>query len=585
MFSPLFYATKSHWTEMMRLLMQNGATPQDEYFSFSKMGSEGDGKFTVKSVTVLAHLLEDPQNFRAVENVLSLATTGNVESIVKVEDFIAPILRGENSCNSISWSSSGMLQWDAARNQELGRMELWQAMTRANEAQKHRIDANKQRNMALAVAAMQQNYWAINALLDLKLHPDGGGHSHVLIEMGRRLVGKASRIEDFYIRPLDVVHWTSSIANERCTSSGINLKHRNRAIAELLRSRGATRGREYSLEYQVLVRPLIWYTLSTMMLSCVAAVAGLLFFTTWLTLARLWRALVETARRRSDAEGMIGVIVFISTFPLSGWGIIIFALFSHLEVFSYGRFLEEIRPAGLDRRETAYEDAPLKSVIPAFAFGIFILSLLIGAGFIIGDFRMSGLIILMNLLLNLGFAMTSVVLFGFLTCAPGGRPAAHVGKLAKRIHGGNQEAAWGAMYSPRKGRFAAWILRRHSRRHAIAEDEDSITLGRTNSGPSPHSEELDLEDREEQERIENAAREERKRKREERRKAIARQQERLRAAWKNGKKAWHWMFDHILRPTFIYTVIKPLEWTIRFAQAQANFSARQTMGRRGNISL
>jgi hypothetical protein len=49
--------------------------------------------------------------------------------------------------------------------------------------------------------------------------------------------------------------------------------------------------------------------------------------------------------------------------------------------------------------------------------------------------------------------------------------------------------------------------------------------------------------------------------------------------WSLNKKSAEWLYRYILRPTFIYTVVRPTQWTIETARAEANF-AREMAHRR-----
>lgn len=75
--------------------------------------------------------------------------------------------------------------------------------------------------------------------------------------------------------------------------------------------------------------------------------------------------------------------------------------------------------------------------------------------------------------------------------------------------------------------------------------------------------------------------------RDQRRCTIGDQQQNLRHAWRGGKRMGDWFYQHILTPAFTYTILKPLEWTIKFAATSANTSRRlaSRREREGEIRL
>lgn len=87
--------------------------------------------------------------------------------------------------------------------------------------------------------------------------------------------------------------------------------------------------------------------------------------------------------------------------------------------------------------------------------------------------------------------------------------------------------------------------------------------------------------------VEDEDREPRQAGRDSRQGAIREEQEDLRSAWNKGQVVGHWLNQRLLTPAVTYTIIKPLEWTIRLASATAEMS-RQLASRRqrqGDIRL
>jgi hypothetical protein len=290
--SPLWIAIDSDWEDMIRLLLENGASPQDMVFHAAATTTEPvqhvssdeatiDDSFVidrpVKSKplrsqprtilqTYLKHSSQDVIEY-GLQRILRICGEENVERIIVVDDvetllgtadkFDVERWRKE-SC--VSWNSEGLLVWTRKSRPEESHW-LWEAIIDADNIQKHQMSSPSAmvRSSAITSATLQHHFYALRALLRMNFDPRGIVYSSQTAELDVPDF-REWLIDDRPLRitPWDLAFWTSKVPDDQCSLSGKALKKQNQKIAKLLREHNGTiRGQEYSIRAQVKNMPLL----------------------------------------------------------------------------------------------------------------------------------------------------------------------------------------------------------------------------------------------------------------------------------------------------------------------------------------
>ena len=427
---------------MTRLLLRSGASPQDGFWD---VWSKRDYGY----VSAFRKLLS-MRPLDTIQNLLVAAADEKVERIITSNDLDWLICNRQwgflNSGHRISWCEHGnllewrswcsdgnLLGWRSSDPGTRAQIGLWQAIIRANEVQKSYINRRSRRDDLVLEAAIRQDFWAIKALLEMNFHPDAGYSVFRKPLFWKQLQkfdfgfpGYNNDLDDFYITPLDVVHWTSLVPDEQCAPTGRALKQHNRIIAALIREHGGTHGLEYRTSFHFLIRPLLHCAEMLLVAIGLTILVMLCYFLFVLLEKASWDRFESGAREWASSSQQIplGFDDFLVTRIAGELGFLstILSIYHDKWVAAIPMIMIFFVPTGRILGNSFVYGAKVGALFDILAFVV------VNIGIFIAVF-----------ILQLLFMMAKSSTFGHFT------------QLAYNFHGGNTKVALKAMHSPPKG--------------------------------------------------------------------------------------------------------------------------------------
>ncbi|KAE8346130.1 hypothetical protein BDV24DRAFT_158927 [Aspergillus arachidicola] len=233
----LYQAASLRWDDLSLFLLKHGASPQGTCY----MRQERNVGEPYKA-TVLSRLVGSTHNINGeVETLLRQAVTLRLDHIINMRDVTAIFATGPNAGHHLDWDwKDGKLFWRHhehwLHSQDI---RLWQSISQAAKAQGCLIKPSRSDGAYILEAAWRRDVPALQTLLDLGLDPN--------------YRAPAWKVWKLNITAIDVVAWTNAVTESFCTDSGLVLKERDAKIVAMLRAYKGTRGREFLLEYQIVL--------------------------------------------------------------------------------------------------------------------------------------------------------------------------------------------------------------------------------------------------------------------------------------------------------------------------------------------
>jgi hypothetical protein len=282
----------NQWDELATLLFQNGASLQDE------IPLVNDNR-----KTVLRTIMDDTNEFYGVlAAILRVAARETAEDIVSEDDLWSILFTfpSHSAWVRSSWNldedekendrrftmnieydptSPLALTWYRTEQWKLQQSAFWSAVSEANQSQRKPIRGGNRRSHLVTLAALHQNVAAVDSLLTMGYHPNGGSYSLAAWWaaakqdsrpwFGKRLGGRYGNDKTRFrgspawsmtippsITPMDIALWTCSLPKELCDLRGQDLKDQYARMAKLLSDRGGSRGWELIWEFHILAQVL-----------------------------------------------------------------------------------------------------------------------------------------------------------------------------------------------------------------------------------------------------------------------------------------------------------------------------------------